>query len=184
MARSQGRVHFEFFDTNKEIKMVTKLQKKQQKQKARDKENRKKITAKRMASRAKAKADRDEELMKKRVGKLQREMAGTEMDNWDEEMLKKMPEDTLEQLERNAKILNALEDEHEEETAKKQELNEGLEAKGHVTLEEKVNALHQNTVEEQKKKFGLTGEADCKMYAAPKPKIDTAEVGVTRINED
>lgn len=44
-------------------------------------------------------------------------------------------------LQHNMEILKALEDEYERDMAKKQEINERLEAEGHLTLKDKMNAL-------------------------------------------
>lgn len=154
--------------------MVSKAQKKIQKKKVKEKETRKKILMKRADSRAKAKEEREEHRRDKRVKKFQREMAGIEI--WEEEVLKKMPDKTFDQLEHNAKILRALEEEHEKEMDEKRNLNEGLESDGHLTLNDKLQSLHQETAEQQKKKFGMTGSAECKMNIAPKVRKDTAEV--------
>jgi hypothetical protein len=157
--------------------MVSKEQKKMKKKKAREKDSKKKVLAKREQLRAKAREKRQEEKRDKRIKKLQNDMAG--LDVWEDEVLKKMPDKTLEQLEHNAKILRAIEEDHEAEMGKKKKLNEDLEAAGHFTLDDKLGALQENTAEKQKKKFGLTGSADCRMTPA-KPKKDTAEVEVVR----
>jgi len=137
--------------------MVSKAQKKVQKQKAKEKETRKKILAKRAESRAKTKVEREDHRRDKRIKKFQREMAG--MDIWEEEVLKAMPDKTMDQLEHNAKILRVLEEGHDKEMDEKRILNEGLESKGHLTLNDKLQALQQTTAEQQKKKFGMTGSA-------------------------
>ena len=126
--------------------MVSKAQKKLQKQRAREKETKKKIREKREKMREPARKEREDRRRDKRIKKLQNEMAG--LQTREEETLKNMPDKTLSQLEHNAKILRALETEHEAELAKKRELHEGLEEQGHVTLEEKMNAIR--TVEQQK----------------------------------
>ena len=158
--------------------MVSKEQKKIQKKKAKEKETRKKILAKRAASRAKTKEEREDHRRDKRVKKFQREMAG--MDIWEDEVLKKMPDKTFDQLEHNAKILKALEEEHEKEMDEKRNLNEGLESKGHLTLNDKLQALQQTTVEQQQKKIGMTGSAECRMTIAPKVPKDIAEVELVK----
>jgi len=158
--------------------MATKLQKKQQKQKQKDQENRKKILAARTKLRAKAKEEKGEFHRDKRIKRLQKDMEGLNV--WEDEVLKEMPEKAFDQLEHNAKILKVLEEEHEKEMADKQKLNEDLEAKGHIGLNDKLDALHQTTVEEQRRKFGPTGSADCKMTIAPVVPKDTAEVEVLK----
>lgn len=158
--------------------MATKLQKKQQKQKAKDKENRKKILANRAKTRAKAKEEKDEFRRDKRIKRLLKDMEG--LDTWEEETLKEMPDKTFDQLEHNAQILKVLEEEHEQDMAAKKELNEGLEEKGHITLDEKLNALHQSTLEQQKKGKGIQGSAECRLTIAPVVPKDTAEVEVLK----
>jgi Na+/phosphate symporter len=69
---------------------------------------------------------------------------------WADDVLLKMNEKTLVQLEKNAKILKALENEYKEERDKKIKINEELEADGFLTLEEKLNHLHNKLVDEQK----------------------------------
>lgn len=44
-------------------------------------------------------------------------------------------------LQRNMEILKALEEEYERDMAQKKEINERLEAEGHLTLKDKMNAL-------------------------------------------
>lgn len=157
--------------------MVSKAQKKIQKKKAKEKDTRKKILMKRAISRAKTKEEREEHRRDKRVKKFQREMAGITI--WEDEVLKKMPDKTFDQLEHNAKILRALEEEHEKDMDEKRNLNEGLESDGHLTLNDKLQSLHQATAEKQNE-FGMTGSAECKMTIAPKVMKDTAEVELVK----
>lgn len=163
--------------------MVSKAQKKMQKKKAKEKETRKKILAKRAVSRAKTKEEREDHRKDKRVKKFQREMAG--MNIWEDEVLKKMPDKTFDQLEHNANILKALEEEHEKEMDEKRSLNEGLESNGHITLNDKLQVLQQTTAEQQAE-FGMTGSAECKMTIAPKIPKDVAEVELVKalVDED
>lgn len=56
------------------------------------------------------------------------------------------------QLERNLKLLEALEREYDEEQAAREQVNEDLESQGHMTMKEKMDALHQKALE-------LTGNA-------------------------
>ena len=56
------------------------------------------------------------------------------------------------QLERNLKLLEALEKEYEEEQAAREQINEDLESQGHKTMKEKMDALHQKALE-------ITGKA-------------------------
>ena len=55
-------------------------------------------------------------------------------------------------LERNMQILKALEEEYEKDKDAKKALNDQLESEGHVTLQDKLNAL------EKKARESMTGE--------------------------
>lgn len=58
-------------------------------------------------------------------------------------MEEKNNQKSLEKLEKNMQILKALEEEHLREAEERRRINEGLEAEGHVTLQEKVKALEE-----------------------------------------
>lgn len=165
--------------------MVSREVKKLQKKRAKEKENKKKILAERMRRRAAAsaekKAERAERERDKRISKLVREM--DDFEHLPEDKLKELPDETLSQLERNAKILQALEDEYGEEAEKKRVLNESLEDQGIITLEDKLQALQQQNIATAQEDMGLAGSAECVFNAAPtppKPKKDTAEVEVIK----
>jgi hypothetical protein len=144
--------------------MVSKDQRKLQKRKKREKETYKKILANRMILRAKAKEEKEEILKEKRIDKLHRDLERLDQ-HFPREMLSATPEDTLSQLERNVEILRALEAEHAREMETKQKINEDLESKGYLTLEEKMEALQEMALAEAKEKaqVGVGGSADCKM---------------------
>jgi hypothetical protein len=55
-------------------------------------------------------------------------------------------------LERNMQILKALEEEYEKDKDAKKAINDQLEAEGHITLQDKLNAL------EKKARDSMTGE--------------------------
>lgn len=118
------------------------------KKKEREKEARKKVLVRRAAIRAPQVEANKEKKKMKRVVKLQKEMG--ELNMWADDVLSKLSNDTLTQLEKNAQILKALEKEYEKETKNKRNLNNGLEEKGITTLHEKLNYLHQQFVEQQK----------------------------------
>jgi hypothetical protein len=120
--------------------MASKEQKKLQKRKERDKKNRDKLLYRRAVKTKKQQEENAEYHKSKRIEKLQRELG--ELNQWSDEVLKKVPNDTLTQLEKNAKILKSLEDEYEQERAKKRQLNESLESEGSLTLEQKMAKLH------------------------------------------
>lgn len=52
-----------------------------------------------------------------------------------------------EQLEKNLQILQALEQQYDQEQKNRQELNNQLEKEGHFTLKEKLDALHKKNVD-------------------------------------
>lgn len=146
--------------------MVSKEQRKLQKRKKREKETYKKVLATRMSLRAKVKEEKEELRKEKRIDKLQRDL--DKMDQYfDREHLAIAPEETLSQLEKNVEILRALEVEHAKEMETKQKINEDLESKGYLTLEEKMEALQEMALSEAKEKsqVGVGGSADCKMSA-------------------
>lgn len=51
------------------------------------------------------------------------------------------------QLERNMQLLEALEKEQQEEEASRASVNDQLEAEGHLTMKQKMDALHQKALE-------------------------------------
>lgn len=163
--------------------MVSKDQRKLQKRKKREKENRQQLLERRTVLRNKVKEEKEFIAREKRIDKLQKDLYDLGQ-YFDRNQLTVSPEQTLAQLEKNVEILKLLEDEHRRETDEKGKLNQDLEAKGYLTLEEKLSALHKATLEEQMGKEGLVlsdmdqcvsmrGSADCKMAVN-----DTADVSV------
>ena len=67
--------------------------------------------------------------------------------NKSKEVAKLKEELIKEQLEKNLKILQALEDQYDLEQKNRTELNQRLESEGHFTLREKLDALHKNNLE-------------------------------------
>lgn len=115
----------------------------------------------------------------KRINKLQRELG--DWSEWSHEALLGLNDSTLSQLERNAQILKALEQEYEVENNKKRELNQQLEDDGLFTLEDKMNHLHQQLIEEQKAEAGVTGSAESQMKPKkPRSQKEVAEVEIVR----
>lgn len=131
------------------------------KKKIREKEAKKKVLSRRVASRASRIEENKERRKLKRVEKLQKEMG--DLSNWADDVLMKLNNSTLCQLEKNAKILKALEDEYVEEIEKKNLLNKDLEDKGLLSLSDKMNYLHNNLVEEQKA-AGIEGLVETEEY--------------------
>lgn len=122
-------------------------QKKALKKKKREQESHKKVLARREALRAPKIEENQTRKKLKRIEKLQKEMSG--LNQWANDVLINASEKTLSQLEKNAKILNALEAEYEKELEAKKKLNQELEAKGAFSLEQKLEFLHNNLVEQQ-----------------------------------
>lgn len=128
--------------------MASKEQRKFQKKKERGRRVRKQILAEREGRMAEGR------LYKKvaRIAALKKEMGSANM--WTDEVFLGMDDQTLARLERNAKILKALEEEHLKETEQKRSLNERLEDEGHWTLEDKMRHLHERLAAEQQKLYG------------------------------
>jgi hypothetical protein len=61
--------------------------------------------------------------------------------------------EVAEKLKKNLEILEALEKEYEEEESRRAAMNESLEAEGHKTMREKMDALHKKALE-------MTGKAE------------------------
>lgn len=137
------------------------------KKKEREKEAKKKVLARRNAIRAERVEENKYKKKLKRVSQLQKEMG--DLSQWADDVLIKMNNDTLSQLEKNAKILKELEKEYEVDKSKKQKLNDDLEQKGLLNLNEKLNYLHNELVEEQKLNYEKSGKeiADVSICKAP-----------------
>lgn len=136
--------------------------KKQQKEKQRQKADKKKLEQARLADRAEKKADLASEKANRRRIKPYRnpQIMGT------------FDRETLRKLEKNMKLLKNLENEFMEQLKHRQDLNEELEAKGYVTMEEKMNYLKDEsqkvleaararaTTPEEKAMLGITDSTD------------------------
>lgn len=157
---------------------MNKSKKKLQKEKARKKRVAEKLRVRREAGRVAAKEEREE---KRAQDKFEREQA--ELIAWEEAMesaYSSLPPETRKQLMHNIEILKALEEEHEQEIARKQKLNQTLEEEGHITPESKMKALQDSAIEKQKaesaeeeiskaadeKQIGMGGSADCSFKAS------------------
>lgn len=177
-----------------------------QKRKAREEKN-KKAKLHRQAVATKKRQEENTEFRKmKRIKKLQKDMGSLSV--WADDVLMKLNDKALTQLEKNAAILKALEAEYAKEKDRKKELNDGLEAEGLKTLEQKMSALHNRLVEQQKAAgeealaeekalmegriseelreatgrlvdMGVGGAADCR-FTVNKPVVDVAEVSVSK----
>ena len=65
-----------------------------------------------------------------------------------------------EKLKRNLEILQALEDEYEEEQSKRAQVNANLEAEGYLTMREKMDALHKKAMEMSNKADVMADNAE------------------------
>lgn len=63
-------------------------------------------------------------------------------------------------IEKNMEILRALEDEYLKEKEQKRILNETLEAEGHITLKDKINALEEKARNSMTDSEAATGQID------------------------
>jgi hypothetical protein len=171
--------------------MTSKEQRKAKKKKAKEREAKKRVLARREQLRAPAREEREERRREKRQDKLMNDVSALEnnFQFYTEEQLAACDEETLTQLEKNCKILRGLELEFEKEVEAKLKLNADLEEEGHTTLKDKLNAMSQKTIDQQKKaaQVGMGGSADCKMGPAKairrNPK-DTAEVALVKAVEE
>lgn len=69
-----------------------------------------------------------------------------------EEEKKQKVKEIESKIEHNLKILEALEEEYDQEQAKKNKINEDLENEGYFTIKEKMDALHEKALELEGKK--------------------------------
>lgn len=119
-----------------------------QKKKARQKVVQTKLRNRREIVRSIEKEKRDEIRAQKKFKKDQLVME--KLEEKMEEIYSKLPPETRAQLERNVEILKALEEEYDQEISKKQALNEELEIQGSITPEDKMKALHEKAVKQQR----------------------------------
>jgi hypothetical protein len=166
-------------------------QQKLKKKKDREKRVRKKILLQREALRAPAREERKFQKKLDRIGKLKKELG--DLNVWADEVFLNMSDKNLSQLERNAQILKALEEEYKKEHDKKSALNKELEEAGLLTLEDKLSHLHNKLVDQAKKLYEEGGleateakepetsdELNELLAQLDKPKKDVAEVEVLR----
>ena len=137
-------------------KDVKKLQK-------RKKEKKKRVLGARAVIREKAREEKSDFRRKKQIKKIQKDMVNIE--HWASEFLQMLPDNTLDQLERNAKILKTLEQEYENDVTAKKTLNDKLEDAGYLTIDEKIGALQAETLKKQAEAnmddVGVGGTSDC-----------------------
>lgn len=100
---------------------------------------------------AEAAAKRQEEQLRKDMRQAQRQQ--DKLDKWAEgfmENMDKLPPETRAKILHNIQILKALEQEYEKEQLAKKATNDQLEAEGHTSLQDKLDALHSDLAEQQK----------------------------------
>lgn len=159
---------------------MSKEQKKFQKKKDRERRVRRQVLLEREAIRAPEREERKFQKKLKRVERLKKDMG--RLNVWADELFLKMDDKTLSQLEHNAKILKALEEEYRDEHDRKVALNEELEAKGVHTLEEKLEHLHGRIVEQAKELY-KSGGLEAEVVEEASKRADVAEVEVVRAAE-
>jgi len=143
--------------------------KKFQKKKDRERRVRKQILAQREAIRAPEREERQFQKKLKRIEKLKKDMG--KMNVWADEVFLNMSDDSLSQLERNALILKALEQEYQKEKDKKKQLNDELEEQGLLTLDQKLQHLHDKLVHQAKEMYESGGLEATEAPAEP-PRSD------------
>lgn len=138
------------------------------KQKERKKKNREKIARYRVAKRRenlrKERKQALEDQIKQKIaedevcGKLQPYIKSNSLivELTEEEKQKKISE-TQSKIEHNLKILEALEQEYDQEQEQKKKINEDLEKEGFLTIKEKMDALHNKALEIEGKKEEYDG---------------------------
>jgi len=127
-----------------------------QKQKEKKKKQREKIAHQRVLKRREQlRKERKLQSQQEAVWELEYEAKhGKRMPIVNDPLVAAMQEDTRRkkaqaQLERNLKILEALEAEMLQEQANRAEVNKSLEAEGHLSIKEKMDALHKMALEKQ-----------------------------------
>jgi hypothetical protein len=151
--------------------MASKQQKKFQKKKEREKRVRRQVLLQRETLRAPEREERAFQRKMKRITKLKKDMG--DLNVWSDNVFLQMNDETLSQLEKNAKILRALEQQYVDETSKKKDLNEQLESEGFNTLDEKLGELHSRLVKQQKALYADSGlvEERSEAYANANEKL-------------
>lgn len=120
---------------------MSKQRKKIEKAKQREKDNKKKLLAKRLANKKQQKLETlltpQKEKLKPIINTFNTEKKNNEI---------------MEQLKHNLKILEALEEEYDREKNQRAALNEDLESKGLKTIKEKMDYLEKHAIENLEKK--------------------------------
>lgn len=122
---------------------------------AQKKKNREKIAKQRvLRRREQMRAIRKEDAAKER---LERELSPKLMPIVNDPLVREMREKSRidsakAQIEKNLELLKALEEEYDKEQALRQQVNEDLEAEGHMSMKDKLDALHKKALAIQEQK--------------------------------
>lgn len=138
------------------------------KQKERKKKNREKIAKNRVLKRRESLRRQRKQAMQERINEVQAEEKvfgkqkpfvkndASVLNEAVSELKKQHVEDINAKLEHNLKILEALEEEYDRENATRKEINQKLENEGHMTMKEKMDALHKKALELE----GIAGDME------------------------
>lgn len=130
-----------------------KKKQKERKKKEKERDSKKKVLKRRETIRKKAKAVRQEQVQQEKqekkwqkdyedaISSMPNQFEGMDPEEKDKEIKRR--------LERNMQLLEELEKEYMEEQARKKEINDNLEAAGYVTMQEKLDALQDHTLQQQ-----------------------------------
>lgn len=125
---------------------MSKEQKKLQKRKAREKEVKGKLMAKRDEKRKSERLEREDQIKGAQLRKVFRERVALEQ--WANEVQGKISENVREQILHNIEILKSLEEEYSSELEEKLRVQNGLKAEGHESLEAMVGALQEKAAQD------------------------------------
>lgn len=142
-----------------ERKNMSKQQQKEQKKKNRERAAKQKVLQRREELRKTRKEAREQELAEKEAHEV---VHGKMMPHVNVPGEREAAKAAIvaEKLKKNLEILQALEDEYEEEQKKRGEMNAHLEAEGHKTMREKMDALHKKALEMSNKADVLADNAE------------------------
>lgn len=132
---------------------MSKQKRKEKKVKDRERRSRDKVLARRKAMREQARLEKKEFLLEK---KYREKLLPIQSDEKRDQELRK-------RLEHNLKILEALEEEYLKEQEQRSACNTALEAEGHETMKEKLDALGDKAdgnIPKEKKGFSFGGSAE------------------------
>lgn len=130
--------------------MPNRQQKIAQKKKKREKVAKQRVLRRREQMRAVRKEDAAKE-------RLERELSPKMMPIVNDPLIREMREkarvdSAKAQIEKNLELLKALEEEYDKEQALRQQVNEDLEAEGHMSMKDKLDALHKKALAIQEQK--------------------------------